>query len=167
MQLSNKDPELFSSVCSGDVTTIRTLLMKRIMCGHKIVFEKKLKEQSVWENPDDPENQAYIQEQVRLQNVQANLETAMEELPEGFGKVCMLYVNVEINGEFIFHYLYGIHALSKVNISLEKYPRRFSCESFCRLWGSIHYNVRIVCHKMWLDAFIGYKICWYSSIYCR
>ena len=72
--------------------------MKRIMSGHRQVFERKQKEQSVWANPDDPENQAYIQEQVRLQNVQANMETAMEELPEGFGRVCMLYVNVEING---------------------------------------------------------------------
>ena len=99
IQLSNADPELFSVVNSGDVTSIRSLLMKRIMTGHKMIFERKLKEQSVWENPDDPENQAYIQEQVRLQNVQANMETAMEELPEGFGHVCMLYVNVEINGK--------------------------------------------------------------------
>ena len=60
--------------------------MKRIMSGHRQVFERKQKEQSVWANPDDPENQAYIQEQVRLQNVQANMETAMEELPEGFQK---------------------------------------------------------------------------------
>jgi DNA damage-inducible protein 1 len=97
-QLSNADPELFAAVNSGDVTTIRTLMMKRIMSGHRQVFERKQKEQSVWANPDDPENQAYIQEQVRLQNVQANMETAMEELPEGFGRVCMLYVNVEING---------------------------------------------------------------------
>ena len=39
-----------------------------------------------------------IAEQVRLENVQANMETAMEELPEGFGRVIMLYVDVEING---------------------------------------------------------------------
>lgn len=98
IQLSNADPELYFIVNSGDVTGIRTLLMRRIMSGHKVIFEKKLKEQSVWANPDDPENQAYIQEQVRLQNVQVNMETAMEELPEGFGRVCMLYVDVEING---------------------------------------------------------------------
>ena len=101
IQLSNADPELYFIVNSGDVTGIRTLLMRRIMSGHKVIFEKKLKEQSVWANPDDPENQAYIQEQVRLQNVQVNMETAMEELPEGFGRVCMLYVDVEINGKWI------------------------------------------------------------------
>ena len=43
IQLSNADPELYFIVNSGDVTGIRTLLMRRIMSGHKVIFEKKLK----------------------------------------------------------------------------------------------------------------------------
>merc|ERR1711991_830889 len=72
--------------------------MKRIMSGHKTAYEKKLQRDRIWADPDNEENQRLIAEQVRLENVQANMETAMEEMPEGFGGVIMLYVDVEING---------------------------------------------------------------------
>ena len=83
------------AVGTTGLLTFRPVLDSSLSIGYSPALE-------IIENPDDPENQAYIHEQVRLQNVQANMETAMEELPEGFGRVCMLYVNVEINGEFIF-----------------------------------------------------------------
>ena len=51
--------------------------------GHKVGYEKKQQEQKIWADPDNEENQKYIAEQLRLENVQANMVTAMEELPEG------------------------------------------------------------------------------------
>ena len=52
-------------------------------------------------DPFDTEAQAKIEEQIRLQNVDANYETAMDTTPEAFGSVIMLYVDITVNGHAI------------------------------------------------------------------
>ena len=48
-------------------------------------------------NPFSAEAQAKIEERIRLGNVQQNMEMAMEEMPEAFGRVHMLYIRCEVN----------------------------------------------------------------------
>ena len=48
-------------------------------------------------NPFSEEAQAKIAENIRLGNVQQNMEMAMEEMPEAFGRVSMLYIACEVN----------------------------------------------------------------------
>ena len=49
-------------------------------------------------DPFDPENQKKIAENIRLQNIQQNMESALEHMPEAFGNVVMLYINCWVNG---------------------------------------------------------------------
>jgi DNA damage-inducible protein 1 len=47
------------------------------------------------------ENQRKIEDAIRNENIMQNMEMAIENLPEAFGRVQMLFVNITINGNFI------------------------------------------------------------------
>mgnify|MGYP002636486787 CR=1 FL=1 len=47
--------------------------------------------------PFPPSLAPQIEEEIRLKNVQANMESAIEYNPEAFGRVCMLYVPMTVN----------------------------------------------------------------------
>lgn len=49
-------------------------------------------------DPFDSEAQTMIAEEIRQQQIDSNMETAMEYLPESFGQVLMLYINCNVNG---------------------------------------------------------------------
>jgi len=49
-------------------------------------------------NPQDPENQRYLEERIRQQNVEESFIEAQENFPEMFGTVVMLYIDVKVNG---------------------------------------------------------------------
>ena len=49
----------------------------------------------------DPEAQRRIAENIRLQNIQQNMESALEYMPEAFGNVVMLYIDCQVNGHHV------------------------------------------------------------------
>jgi len=98
IQFDNVDPEMGALIKAEDIGKMRTLIMKRMMSQHKIGYEQKKEQQRLFSNPDNEENQKIIAEKIRMENVDENMHTAMENLPEAFGRVVMLYVDIEING---------------------------------------------------------------------
>ena len=49
----------------------------------------------------DLEAQQRIAENIRLQNIQQNMEHALEYMPEAFGNVVMLYIDCQVNGHHV------------------------------------------------------------------
>ncbi|CAF1335448.1 unnamed protein product, partial [Didymodactylos carnosus] len=52
-------------------------------------------------DPFDPNVQRRIEELLHMQNVQDNMEHALEHMPEVFGHVVMLYINCKVNGHLV------------------------------------------------------------------
>ena len=49
-------------------------------------------------DPNDVEAQKMIEEEIRQQMIRSDYETAMENNPEFFGNVTMLYIDTQVNG---------------------------------------------------------------------
>ncbi|CAG8597659.1 11143_t:CDS:10 [Scutellospora calospora] len=49
-------------------------------------------------DPLNIEGQRRIEEEIRMQNVEKNWQTALERIPQFFARVVMLYIDIEVNG---------------------------------------------------------------------
>lgn len=94
----NGDPQLAAILSAKDLPALRALMMKRFMDRHKLQYERVQEEQALAADPMNPELQRRIEERIREENIQANMAAALENLPEAFGRVTMLYVNIAVNG---------------------------------------------------------------------
>ncbi|KAL5933287.1 DNA damage-inducible protein 1 [Pyricularia oryzae] len=81
------DPVAFRNMISGDRDRER-----------RERAERQRAIQALNDDPFNVESQAKIEEMIRQECVQENLQSAMEHTPEVFGQVHLLYCNVEVNG---------------------------------------------------------------------
>lgn len=96
-QIQADDSELGETLASQDLAKVRALMMKRFMNRHKQEFVKQQEIKALEADPTNPELQKKIEERIRLENIQQNMEMALENLPEAFARVTMLYVDLEVN----------------------------------------------------------------------
>ncbi|XP_008828237.1 protein DDI1 homolog 1 [Nannospalax galili] len=93
--LKERNPALAEALLSGNLETFSRVLMEQQR-------ERELREQEMLRlyssDPFDQEAQARIEEEIRQQNIEDNMNIAMEEAPESFGQVSMLYINCKVNG---------------------------------------------------------------------
>lgn len=93
--LKERNPALAEALLSGNLETFSQVLMEQQR-------ERAMREQEMIRlysaDPFDQEAQARIEEEIRQQNIEENMNIAMEEAPESFGQVAMLYINCRVNG---------------------------------------------------------------------
>eukprot|EP01084_Bolivina_argentea_P211333 359493_1 len=100
-QLHHDRPDLAEAIESKDLTKIRTSIMMIGLQNHKIVWEERKEMESLAQNPDSEESQRKIAKLIEEKNIQENYSLAMDEAPELFGQVHMLYIDIEVNGQSV------------------------------------------------------------------
>ncbi|XP_004850386.1 regulatory solute carrier protein family 1 member 1 isoform X2 [Heterocephalus glaber] len=93
--LKERNPPLAEALLSGDLERFSRVLVEQQQ-------DRARREQErirlFSADPFDLEAQAKIEEDIRQQNIEENMTIAMEEAPESFGQVVMLYINCKVNG---------------------------------------------------------------------
>lgn len=97
LQYLNTWKEMGEAIENGDLKLISKLLKNDFIKKE----EEKNKIKNALLNPNTPENMKIIQEVEKQKRIDESLEQCMEENPEMFGTVIMLYINCKINGKEI------------------------------------------------------------------
>ncbi|KAK2099400.1 DNA damage-inducible protein 1 [Saguinus oedipus] len=93
--LKERNPSLAEALLSGSLETFSQVLMEQ---QRERAFRERERLRLYTADPLDREVQAKIEEEIRQQNVEENMNIAMEEAPETFGQVTMLYIDCKVNG---------------------------------------------------------------------
>ena len=96
-QLREAEPEI-ADAAMNNPTKFKELYNARGERYARMQEEKKQMEHLLMADPFDVDAQRKIEEAIRQERVLENMEHAMEFSPESFGRVTMLYVDVEVNG---------------------------------------------------------------------
>jgi hypothetical protein len=96
-QFLSQDPDVGNCIASKDIPRLRTIMMTRELNRSKRQFDNSREMDLLESDPNNEEYQKKIAERIRLENVTENRNFAIENFPESFGTISMLYVNIEIN----------------------------------------------------------------------
>lgn len=96
--LRQNNPSLADAFQAGDKETFNRVLNSQL--ADKAERDRK-RIQMLNADPFDPKYQKLIAEEIRQDNVDSNMEAAIEYHPESFGQVTMLYINCKVNGHFV------------------------------------------------------------------
>uniref|UniRef100_A0A224YUV7 DNA damage inducible protein n=2 Tax=Rhipicephalus TaxID=426455 RepID=A0A224YUV7_9ACAR len=93
--LKHNNPQLADALLSGDLDLFTRVLREQ---QKEKSDRDRQRIRMMNADPFDPETQRLIAEEIRQQNIDSNMEAAMEYHPESFGQVVMLYINCRVNG---------------------------------------------------------------------
>ena len=86
------------ALLSDDLTLLNAYLNKIRTEFNQKVQREQYRRQQLNADPLNPEYQKQIQQEMQQEHINQNYATAVEEMPEAFGRVVMLYVPMEIEG---------------------------------------------------------------------
>ncbi|KAG8492767.1 hypothetical protein CXB51_010484 [Gossypium anomalum] len=97
-QIFQADPELGQAILGDDLNKLQDILRARHQQRSEL-RKKELEELALLEaDPFDVEAQKKIEAAIRQKGIDENWAAALEHNPEGFARVVMLYVDMEVNG---------------------------------------------------------------------
>lgn len=93
--LRQRDQDLANAV--NDPRQFRELFDERLQSNNRAQREKEELMAQLDANPFDEDAQKKIEEIIRQERVMENMQKALEDNPESFGRVIMLYIDVTVN----------------------------------------------------------------------
>ncbi|GAA6047960.1 hypothetical protein JCM3770_006444 [Rhodotorula araucariae] len=96
-ELRRSNPDL-ADAAQNDPTRFRDLLHQFASMQQSARLQADRERELLTADPFDVEAQKKIEEAIRQERVLQNFEQAMEDMPESFGQVHMLYVDTAVNG---------------------------------------------------------------------
>ncbi|XP_060066474.1 protein DDI1 homolog 2-like [Ylistrum balloti] len=96
--LKERNPPLAEALLSGDPEKFNKIYLAQRK-ERKEKEREKIKLMNA--DPFDPKAQEVIAEEIRMKNVESNMENAIEFAPESFGQVLMLYIDCKVNGHAV------------------------------------------------------------------
>ncbi|UYV66346.1 DDI2 [Cordylochernes scorpioides] len=93
--LKHNNPPLAEALLSGNPASFEQVFRQQ---QREMAERQRQRIRIINADPFDLEAQRLIAEEIRQENVNSNMEAAMEYHPESFGQVVMLYVNCRVNG---------------------------------------------------------------------
>ncbi|CAF3671673.1 unnamed protein product [Rotaria sp. Silwood1] len=96
-QIRRNSPQLVDAIQRGDFNQF----MENIAAQSPEMQQRMELDRLASLDPFDPEVQRRIHDIINMQNVQENMEHAVEHAPEVFGHVVMLYINCKVNGHVV------------------------------------------------------------------
>lgn len=89
-------------LATGNMVNLEKIVgerLKAMMEKEKAERERIFKLQNA--DPNDAEAQKQIEEEIRKGLIESNYQTALENCPEFFGQVTMLYIDTQVNGHSV------------------------------------------------------------------
>jgi len=96
-QVRQNSPQIADAIQRGDFDAF----MQHIAAQSPEMQQRMELDRLARLDPFDPEVQRRIHDIINMQNVQENMEHAVEHAPEVFGHVVMLYINCKVNGHVV------------------------------------------------------------------
>jgi len=97
-QLLHQNPTFAQALLSEDTLLLSGYLQQLRTDFNNRVQREQYRRAQLNADPLNPEYQAQIFSEMKQENINQNYATAVEEMPEAFGRVVMLYVPMQIEG---------------------------------------------------------------------
>lgn len=97
-QLFQADPELAQTLIGNDINRLQEMLRQRHQQKSELRRRQDEEMALLYADPFDVEAQKKIEAAIRQKGIDENWAAALEHNPEGFARVVMLYVDMEVNG---------------------------------------------------------------------
>ena len=98
VRIESQSPQLGHAIRTRNKALVEQIISQRTANLREEMKRKQAELELLQADPFDPQAQARIAKMIKQNNVDENLNTAMENSPELFGHIVMLYVNMEVNG---------------------------------------------------------------------